>query len=73
MIMTLRGVGVEKALTIGKKFQTPTELIGMLQRDPNGTKRLQDMVIDGSLRRMGPVLGKRIAQFWSAQTFNTTE
>ncbi|ORX66766.1 ERCC4-domain-containing protein [Linderina pennispora] len=73
MIMTLRGVGVEKALTIGKEFQTPTELIGMLQRDPNGTKRLQDMVIDGSLRRMGPVLGKRLAQFWSAQTFNTTE
>ncbi|KAJ2698383.1 Crossover junction endonuclease mus81, partial [Coemansia spiralis] len=71
MLMAIRGVSADRALTIGARYQTPAALVDALAAaEENGAKALEDMTISGTCRRLGPVLGKRVAQFWGADSFS---
>ncbi|KAJ1890988.1 Crossover junction endonuclease mus81 [Kickxella alabastrina] len=76
MLLTLRGISADKALAIGWQYQTPTQLFKALLGDPNDSngseKLLEDLTMYGSRRKLGPALGKRIAQFWTAESFVTS-
>ncbi|KAJ1999756.1 Crossover junction endonuclease mus81 [Coemansia thaxteri] len=71
MLMTMRGVSACKALTIGQKFQTPRQLFEALEESENASKLIDDLVIDETRRKLGPALGKRVAEFWTADSFST--
>ncbi|KAJ2784829.1 Crossover junction endonuclease mus81 [Coemansia javaensis] len=71
MLMTMRGMSADKALTIGARYPTLARLVDALGADADAAKTLADMTIDGTCRRIGPVLGKRIAQFWTADAFGS--
>ncbi|KAJ1898692.1 Crossover junction endonuclease mus81 [Coemansia sp. IMI 209127] len=69
MLRTLRGISADKALTIGRQYQTPMQLIDALDADKDGAKVLSELLVDGSCRKLGPVSGKRVAEFWTDKTF----
>ncbi|KAJ1812539.1 Crossover junction endonuclease mus81 [Coemansia sp. RSA 2599] len=71
MLMTLRGVSADKALAIGRVYQTPRQLMQAVAEEPE--KAVGELYIDGSLRKIGPALGKRVAQFWTADGFPGTQ
>ncbi|KAJ2833247.1 Crossover junction endonuclease mus81 [Coemansia erecta] len=68
MLMTLRGVSADKALSIAGSYPTPQLLIDALEAD-GGVKAIDELVVDGSCRKIGPVLSKRLAEFWTANSF----
>ncbi|KAJ2556361.1 Crossover junction endonuclease mus81 [Coemansia sp. RSA 1933] len=70
MLRTLRGISADKALTIGRQYQTPRQLIDALTAEKDGGKVLAEMLVDGSCRKLGPVLGKRVADFWTNTEFS---
>ncbi|KAJ1667877.1 Crossover junction endonuclease mus81 [Coemansia sp. RSA 1813] len=70
MLRTLRGISADKALTIGRQYQTSKQLIEALEADENGKKVLSELLVDGSCRKLGPVLGKRVADFWTSRAFS---
>ncbi|KAJ2609754.1 Crossover junction endonuclease mus81 [Coemansia sp. RSA 1365] len=72
MLMTLRGMSADKALTVGNRYQTPTQLINELKNAEDGDKTVEELVISGTCRKIGPALGKRITQFWTAESFTTS-
>ncbi|KAJ2744602.1 Crossover junction endonuclease mus81 [Coemansia sp. BCRC 34301] len=72
MLMTVRGVSASKALTIGRNYSTPCQLTEALDCAPSGSKLVEELVIDESRRKIGPALGKRITQFWTADSFAPT-
>ncbi|KAJ2883313.1 Crossover junction endonuclease mus81, partial [Coemansia aciculifera] len=73
MLMTVRGVSASKALTVGRNYATPRQLIDALDcTTPNGSKIIEELVIDESRRKIGPALGKRLTQFWTADAFEPT-
>ncbi|KAJ2857266.1 Crossover junction endonuclease mus81 [Coemansia erecta] len=72
MLMTLRGVSADKALAIGKHYQNPRQLMQAVAAD-EPEKAVGDLYIEGSRRKIGPALGKRIAQFWTADEFTDTQ
>ncbi|KAJ2660623.1 Crossover junction endonuclease mus81 [Coemansia sp. RSA 1200] len=73
MLRTLRGISADKAITIARQYHTPRLLIDALEsagNDDGGGKVLSDLLVDGSCRKLGPVLGKRVADFWTSTTFS---
>ncbi|KAJ2814754.1 Crossover junction endonuclease mus81, partial [Coemansia sp. 'formosensis'] len=66
MLMTIRGISAGKALTIGRNYPTPRQLTEALA---GGSKVIENIVIDESRRKLGPVLGKRLTEFWTADSF----
>ncbi|PIA17124.1 ERCC4-domain-containing protein [Coemansia reversa NRRL 1564] len=72
MLMTLRGISADKALTVGNRYQTPTQLINELKNSEDGDKTVEELVISGTCRKIGPALGKRLTQFWTSESFSTT-
>ncbi|KAJ2330293.1 Crossover junction endonuclease mus81, partial [Coemansia sp. RSA 2681] len=70
MLMTVRGVSASKALTVGRSYSTPRQLTEALERAPDGSSRLiEELVVDEGQRKIGPALGKRLTQFWTADSF----
>ncbi|KAJ2158822.1 Crossover junction endonuclease mus81 [Coemansia sp. RSA 552] len=69
MLMTLRGVSADKALTVAAQYQTPMQLAHALD---SGAKVVGDMVVEGTCRKVGAVLAKRLVQFWTADSFSST-
>ncbi|KAJ2455550.1 Crossover junction endonuclease mus81 [Coemansia sp. RSA 2336] len=70
MLMTLRGVSADKALTIGSRYPTVKRLVDGLQSD--GAKAIAEMNIDGTCRKIGPALAKKLERFWTASSFDAT-
>ncbi|KAJ2734295.1 Crossover junction endonuclease mus81 [Coemansia sp. BCRC 34962] len=68
MLMTIRGISAGKALTIGRNYPTPRQLTEALDGEAND-KVIENIVIDESRRKIGPILGKRLTEFWTADTF----
>ncbi|KAJ1883133.1 Crossover junction endonuclease mus81 [Coemansia sp. RSA 1722] len=67
MLMSLRGVSADKALAIGRLYQTPRQLMQAVTDEP--VKAVGDLYIEGSRRKIGPTLGKRVAHFWTSDEF----
>ncbi|KAI8324361.1 ERCC4-domain-containing protein [Martensiomyces pterosporus] len=72
MLMTLRGISADKALSIGQMYPTPLQLVDALTKAPDGSRALEDLVVDTTRRRLGPTMAKKLAQFWTGATFSTT-
>ncbi|KAJ2357132.1 Crossover junction endonuclease mus81 [Coemansia sp. RSA 2618] len=70
MLMTVRGVSADKVLTIAGQYPTAQLLACALESDA-GVKAVDELVIDGSSRKIGPALAKRLAQFWTTSSFAT--
>ncbi|KAJ1735995.1 Crossover junction endonuclease mus81 [Coemansia sp. Benny D160-2] len=72
MLRTLRGTSADKAITIARRYHTPRQLIDALESAGNddGGKVLSDLLVEGSCRKLGPVIGKRVADFWTSTTFS---
>ncbi|KAJ2415996.1 Crossover junction endonuclease mus81 [Coemansia sp. RSA 2530] len=66
MLMTIRGISAGKALTIGRNYPTPRQLTEAVEAND---KVIENIVIDESRRKIGPVLGKRLAEFWTGDSF----
>ncbi|KAJ1728760.1 Crossover junction endonuclease mus81 [Coemansia biformis] len=73
MLMALRGMSADRALTIGGLHQTPAQLVDALDAAEDSAGMLGDLTINSTCRRIGPVLGKRVAQFWTASSFSASE
>ncbi|KAJ2846336.1 Crossover junction endonuclease mus81 [Coemansia brasiliensis] len=71
MLMTLRGVSADKALSIGSRYQTVQQLIDVLESE-DGAKTIGELNINGTCRKIGPALAKKLDQFWTADSFDTT-
>ncbi|KAI9506344.1 hypothetical protein BX070DRAFT_187571 [Coemansia spiralis] len=69
MLMTMRGVSADKALTIARRHQTLEQLLKALKAQ-SGRKELEEIVVDGTCRKIGPALAKRIAEFWTLDAFD---
>ncbi|KAJ2021438.1 Crossover junction endonuclease mus81 [Coemansia sp. S680] len=71
MLMTIRGISAGKALTIGRNYSTPRQLTEALGCGEAGSKIIENIVIDESRRKIGPALGKRLTEFWTADSFTS--
>ncbi|KAJ2079672.1 Crossover junction endonuclease mus81 [Coemansia sp. RSA 988] len=72
MLMTLRGMSADKVLTVGSHYQTPTQLLNELRDTEDGDKSIGELVVGGTCRKIGPALGKRLSQFWTAESFSAS-
>ncbi|KAI9467928.1 Crossover junction endonuclease mus81 [Coemansia sp. RSA 989] len=70
MLMALRGVSADKALSIGSRYSTVKQLVDGLESD--GAKSIGEMNINGTCRKIGPALAKKLERFWTASSFSTT-
>ncbi|KAJ2798111.1 Crossover junction endonuclease mus81 [Coemansia guatemalensis] len=70
MLMTLRGMSADKALTVGGRYHTPKQLVEELGDADDGDKTVEELVVSGTCRKIGPALGKRLTQFWTAESFS---
>ncbi|KAJ2314076.1 Crossover junction endonuclease mus81 [Coemansia sp. RSA 2705] len=68
MLMAVRGVSADKALAVGSRFPTPLALVRAFEAD-GGVGRIGDIAVDGTSRKIGPALARRLEQFWTADSF----
>ncbi|KAI8967172.1 hypothetical protein BDF20DRAFT_902126 [Mycotypha africana] len=73
MLMTIRGVNAEKALSLMKVYPTPNSLLRAFQnKTPEEGKTLaKDATLNNiSRRRWGPQISERLYQVWGSETYD---
>lgn len=71
ILMTMRGCSANQAIAIGNQYQSPQQLMDALRATLDERKR-QKLVADLMMsngRKVGPVVAKRMVEFWTQSEF----